>query len=257
MSTSPQRKHLLTLLSSLVIAAVSLPAADAADEGAQLYQDKCSGCHTIGGGAMVGPDLLASTKWSESDLSAAVKRMEKNAGPMTAAEVASLVTLLRDEKVQERLKTQTAEVSKNKVETVEEPASGAEGEALFLGRRAFKNGGMACVACHAVGGDGGKLAPDLTSISDKMPEAALASACQNTSFRLMKPAYADHAVTRQEALHLSRFLTEAKGRPAGKNKKSVQALQYGGAFAGLIMLLIGLGYRNRNTGVRAKLSRRK
>ena len=85
MSTSPQRKHLLTLLSSLVIAAVSLPAAEAADEGAQLYQDKCSGCHTIGGGAMVGPDLLASTKWSESDLSAAVKRMEKNAGPMTAA----------------------------------------------------------------------------------------------------------------------------------------------------------------------------
>src|SRR5436190_16458718 len=33
-----------------------------ADAGKQLFQEKCTACHTVGGGALVGPDLKGVTE---------------------------------------------------------------------------------------------------------------------------------------------------------------------------------------------------
>jgi len=263
MRTSEKRRsRLTTSLFCLLTACVWLPKAEALDKvsAVNLYNDKCSGCHTVGGGALVGPDLKPSTAWGETDLTAAVKRMEKNVGTLSNDEVQSLVKLLKEPQLEKILKAESekAIAAQEKSAVSDEPASSVSGASLFYGRQPLLNGGMACAACHSYAGQGGNLAPDLTAISEKLSEPALVSACQNTSFKLMKPAYADHPVTRQEALHLARFLRDESAKSAtGQSFNSYRAMQYGAIFAVLFFMLIAFGYRGRNHGVREKLSRRK
>ncbi|MCP5115571.1 MAG: cytochrome c, partial [bacterium] len=42
-------------------------AAQSADEGHELFEAKCTSCHTIGGGPLVGPDLEGVTSRREPD----------------------------------------------------------------------------------------------------------------------------------------------------------------------------------------------
>lgn len=89
---------LAVLLHVSLLCYTDLPAALASDP-ATLYKQKCSACHTIGGGNRVGPDLAPTAKWSIGDLTKAVKGMEKNVGPLTTEETDSLVTYLKNSKV--------------------------------------------------------------------------------------------------------------------------------------------------------------
>ena len=235
-----------------------------AGDSAALFGEKCAGCHSIGGGNLVGPDLAPSSKWSVADLTKAIKDMEKNVGPLTSEEVDSLVEFLR--------KPQAAKVvSDSAVKPVETPLNGdlskldgpsvavesgsiASGARLFVGDQSFKNGGLSCVACHSVDAAGGNMGPDLTVISEKMPLAALASSCEHTPYKVMKEAYKNHAITHQEALDLAAYLASLKS-PHSKLKDPPVAM-LGAFFALFVFAVIAFGYRNRNTGVRAKLQRR-
>ena len=42
------------------------------DDAAGAFLMRCSGCHTIGGGPMKGPDLAGATQWSADQLTPAV-----------------------------------------------------------------------------------------------------------------------------------------------------------------------------------------
>lgn len=262
---SGRRLSIATLVA--LIAATFLSASSQAawaGDSAALFSEKCAGCHSIGGGNLVGPDLAASSKWSTTDLSKAIKDMEKNVGPLTSEEVDSLVEYLR--------KPQAAKVvSDSAVKPVEQPQNGdlpkldgpsaavesgsiASGARLFVGDQSFKNGGLSCVACHRVDAAGGNMGPDLTAISEKMPLAALASACEHTPYKVMKEAYKNHAITHQEALDLASYLQSLKN-PHNKLKDPPVSI-FGALFAVFVFAVIAYGYRNRNTGVRAKLQRR-
>jgi len=69
MTTKSTKKYLILVL-ALLTAVMSLGLVQnsiAAETGEQVFQKKCAGCHTIGGGKLVGPDLAGVTSRREED----------------------------------------------------------------------------------------------------------------------------------------------------------------------------------------------
>lgn len=244
-----------------------------------LYREKCSGCHSIGGGDLVGPDLARCATWPDSELEESIKRMEANTGPLTDAEVNALKAYLKNAKPKSDSAAKSSSGTTSSVsspggkdapstspasdanslkaafgESSAEPASVENGRKLFWGDEAFKNGGMSCIACHSVDGNGGNMAPDLTGISKKMAAPALVSACEHTPYKVMKTAYKSHTILHQEALDLQAYFSSLK-EPHSQPKKPQVAL-IGCGFAGVVFAIIAFGYRGRNKSVRSKLQRR-
>lgn len=235
--------------------APSSSAAAPRDLVAARYVTQCSGCHTIGGGKLKGPDLEKALEWSESSLKLAVKKMEKNVGALPDADVAAYVAFLKTPDVRERIskerKRQLAEMAAKL-----EPANASTGRALFFGKRSLENQGLACVACHEAGGEGGSLGPDLTPLAGKMDAVGMVSAFEQTNFAVMRDAYREHPVTKQEAVHLAAFLgsVQPSGAPWSHTANLVLAL---GAtvLPALGMLSLLALRRGRTTSVRARLVR--
>ncbi|HEV2719936.1 MAG TPA: c-type cytochrome [Thermoanaerobaculia bacterium] len=174
-----------------------------AASGGAIFEERCTPCHTIGGGDQAGPDLVGTKRFTRDQLRAAVKKMEINVGPLTAADVDALCVFLANAAPQ-RIAASKPEPPRG------DPANGRR---LFYGAKTFANGGTPCFACHAVGGDGGNLAADLASA-----KANVAAVATQPAFPMMKATYTRHAVTDAEALDVAAFVAEAKGggrqRPA-------------------------------------------
>ena len=231
------------------------------DTAALFFLRRCSGCHTIGRGALDGPDLLPATSWPRADLTAAVKRMEKNVGPMTDEQVQGLVDLLEDNDLQQRL-DEAASRRVAEMAASLDPGSPQTGERLFFGRKSLSNGGVACFACHAVASHGGNMAIDLTLAHERLGESSLLSAIEQPSFPMMKAAYAGGPVTEQEAVHLVAFLAtvsadaKAAGVEVAPPSEPVQTLH--GIAGGLVLLSLGsivFAVRSRRAGSRSRLVR--
>jgi mono/diheme cytochrome c family protein len=131
--------------------------------------------------------------------------MEQRVGPLTDADLEQLADFVKDPTANTRLKSAEARLAQMFTAKME-PASPATGHALFFGAKPFANGGMICSSCHAVQGRGGLLGPDLTRVHARMGDTPLVSAIEKASFKVMAPAYRAHPVTKQEALHLARYL---------------------------------------------------
>lgn len=219
---------LIALLSTSVFAQ--------SDPAAKLYDESCSGCHTIGGGDGAGPDLIASTKWPDADLRVAIVRMKDNVGPLTDEQVDSLVAYLKK--------------GQQPAPVIEKPKGSPEtGKQLFFGRQKLANGGSPCFACHAIGGEGGNLAADLTGIHKRRSEATLLAATSKPGFPMMKAAYAGRAVTDEEARHLLAFFEAAAAKPARRDTVAVAAV----SFAGVLLGAVAFVFRSRKAGVRSRL----
>lgn len=230
------------------------------DPIAVTYLKLCAGCHTIGGGALTGPDLLPSTRWSREDLRVAVKRMEVNVGPMTDEEVDGLTDLLKAPDVQQRLDGAREQRIVEMAATLD-PGVPAVGQRLFFGERRFRNGGVGCFACHAVAGRGGNMAKDLTTAHQRLGQQSVISATEQPAFPMMKAAYGTKPVTPQEAAHLAAFFEQTvaeiePGSPPPPPKEGV-GLVHAGAGGFFIAVLAGVALlaRTRRAGVRSRLIR--
>lgn len=231
-----------------------------ADPHAVTYLKLCAGCHTIGGGALTGPDLLPSTQWPREDLRVAVKRMEVNVGPMTDEEVDGQTDLLKDPSVQQRLDAAREQRIVEMAATLE-PGVPAVGQRLFFGERRFANAGIACFACHAVAGRGGNMAIDLTAAHQRLGQQSVISATEQPAFPMMKAAYGTKPVTPQEAAHLAAFFEQTAaeiqpGSPPPPPNEGV-GLVHAGAGGFFIVVLAGVALlaRTRRAGVRSRLIR--
>lgn len=226
-------------------------AAPEADLAAQLYTLKCAGCHTVGGGALSGPDLKPTQTWPHDNLVSAIQRMEKNVGPLKQEEVEQLTEFLLSADAASRLVEERKRIRLQQAAKLK-PASAAMGEALFFGRQPLSNGGLSCASCHAVAGRGGNLASDLTGSFAKLGEVPLGSTIENATFPLMQVAYANCPVTTQETVHLVKYLESVSTAPP-----TVAALPplYGISTVGaaVIIVFLGYSYRGRDRGVRAQL----
>ncbi|MCW5823700.1 MAG: cytochrome c [Cyanobacteria bacterium TGS_CYA1] len=255
------RQHFHRYFPAILVTAICCFATSAnAQNTNQLFTEKCAGCHTVGGGALVGPDLASVSSWNVSDLRSAVKRMEQSAGPLKDEEVDALVDFLKQQNNLPSPATKNKETSKTTQEQPEtsqilELASSENGKKLFTGQTALQNGGLSCIACHQSNGRGGNMGPDLTLITKKFPGNALVSGIEKTPYKVMKSAYKAHPVTHQEALDIAAYLNETAKIETKHERTS--PLTVGAGIALAVLGLIAFGYRNRKGSARANLKRRK
>jgi mono/diheme cytochrome c family protein len=267
----------LLILSSALVGVIythAAPAAQSAAEGEALFAQRCTSCHTIGGGTLVGPDLkgvvaLRERDWllrwiatpdkllADGDPLAVQLLQDYNNVPMpnmalSEAEVQSILVYL--ETADGTVASEPAAVP------VPAPGDPVLGQALFTGQRQLRNGGTACISCHNVSQagvlGGGALGPDLSHVVERYGEAGLVAALTGLPFPTMQGVFAERALTENEVQHLSAYFVQAdKTAPAQETYTYTFvwiALGAALAFLGISHLI----WRNRQRGVRKPLVRR-
>lgn len=205
------------------------------DPGEQVFQTTCFACHTIGGGRLVGPDLLSvherrSQEWLENfvkssqsmvnsgDSEAIAVFEEFNRIPMpdataTSQEILQVLNYIKSQSLVQTKSASTGTPAAADVPTPEEPASEEDivaGQMLFQGKIRLANGGPACNACHEVRHDavigGGILAKELTTVFSRMGGAGVRAILGRAPFPVMQTAYNNQALTDDEVIALVAFL---------------------------------------------------
>lgn len=239
----------LAFVSTARAEAPALPAPQQAEDGAAIFDAKCAGCHSIGGGKRVGPDLqdvavrrepawikdfisdpdkmLASDPVAEQLLKDFNNLRMPNLG-LTPEQADALVVFLTNPGPLPHTPAQPAITG-----------SPAAGQLLFRGETALANGGPACIACHSVSGlaglGGGALGPDLTHVVQRLGEPGLAGALQTISFPTMLGPFANRPLTPKEQADLLAYLKDADRAQA-----PVQAV-LPGALSANTWIIFGIG----------------
>jgi len=252
-------------------------AATPAEQGQAIFEQKCKGCHTIGGGRLVGPDLKGITASRDRDwLIRFIATPDKliaegdpiakqlvqeytlpmpNLGVNEADAEAILAyietySMTRAPPVPTLYETPTAT-------TAAAPVDAAAGKDLFTGRLAFQNGGPACLSCHnasSVGSPGGgTVGKDLTAAYATFGEAGITSILKTTPFPMMKEIYTSKPLTEAEISSVLAFLKEGSSLPSAAHQNSSLFFIIGGVAALLIIGLFQWLWRGRLSGVRRTL----
>ena len=260
----------LLALGSVVEAA---PPLQSPDEGQKIFVEKCVACHTIGKGALVGPDLQGVTtrrdkawltKWiSTPDQVLAAKDpiamqlfQQSNNVPMpnlalTDAQVAALIAFLG---------TQTTGTFTPPPAAALLTGNPATGKALFTGAQRFANGGPPCMGCHSVGAigalGGGALGPDLTSAYTKYGgDVGTVSFLNGVPTVTMNAIWVKNPLAPQEQADLVAFLKQVSVTERAIDL--VGQLTIIVAVVAIIFLLLAqLYWRKRLVAVRRPLIRR-
>jgi mono/diheme cytochrome c family protein len=235
------------------------PATAPAEAATSTFQLKCSGCHTVGGGKLGdAPDLAVVAAWPRADLLAAIKRMEKNVGPLTDEEIAQLADLLLATDVRARLAAEQQRVL-TQMRASLAPPDPAAGRALFRGAMPLANGGLACSSCHTANGEGGTFAVNLTGVFGRLGESGLTSAIQGANFPVMQAAYRARPVAPQEAMDLTAYFKSINpaAPPIAPARDTASVGLSGLALAVILGIPVALQARRRRpAGTRARLVRR-
>lgn len=262
----------LTTIAGMCVALPAVANAAGADAaaGKQLFQQKgCTACHTVGKGALVGPDLKGITakrprKWLEQWIakpSAMIAKKDPDAIKLlhefhnvqmpdlglSTSDINSILDYLAT-----TASGAAAQPSAPATEAKSAPAvmGNAEmGKELFTGVVRFQNGGPPCMACHSVGGigalGGGHLGPDLTAVVTRFGGAkAVEAFVGGLPTPTMKAVWSQRPPTAKERANVVAFLAQA-----GLSQRPVQTIwQLAGlAVLGLVILLAiaSLIWRNR------------
>ncbi|HET7826363.1 MAG TPA: hypothetical protein VFK90_13590 [Anaeromyxobacter sp.] len=128
------------------------------------------------------------------------------------------------------------------------------GRALFIGARAFRNGGSPCGGCHAIGGAtapfAASLGPELCASFAGLDATAVDGLLQDLPFPTMIPVYAKHGLAPAERADLGAFLLQASGKPAPGG--GLVAL-WAAIVAGAALAILALVQRRTQRSVRAEL----
>jgi len=198
-------------------------------DGGTIFQTKCTACHTIGKGKLVGPDLEGVTArqdalwlknfivdpdklFAAKDPKAQQLLSEYNNVKMPAlglsdAEVDALMAFLAQSGSAASSVTTPAGQA---AAVVGDPASGRR---AFTGELALANGGPSCIGCHSVasigGLGGGALGPELTHAAQRYPGPGLAAVLGNIAFPTMVGPFTNRPLTPREQADLVEFLGQA------------------------------------------------
>ncbi|MDZ4804121.1 MAG: c-type cytochrome [Candidatus Eisenbacteria bacterium] len=231
---------ILALLSALVEAGPA--SCQSLDPTAAAFLTRCAGCHTLDGTRLTGPSLTHVAAWSNEVLRPAIGRMEKHVGPLGLEDLDSLSAFLRATDALVRFKREEERVrARFALELA--PPNAAIGEQLFFGRKVLDKRGLACVACHAAGGRGGSLGPDLTDAFVRLGETPLRSGIENAAYPVMAPHYRQHPIARQEAAHLVAYFATLD--PAAPRAPAPNHLALGGGGALIVFAGLFLYYDRR------------
>jgi cytochrome c2 len=249
--------------------AIANAAGTDAETGKQLFQEKtCAACHSIGKGALVGPDLKGVTtrrprEWLEQWIAAPDAVLAKkdpyaldllhqfrdvpmpNLG-LGKSDVDAILAYL------ETTASPAAEASAPATEAANAPAVKGNpeiGKDLFTGVVRFQNGGPPCMACHSTSGigalGGGQLGPDLTTVATRFGGASGVDAfVAGLPTPTMKAVWSQHPLTTEERANVVDFLLGQ----AGLTQRPAEAIWQLAALTvlGLVILLAIAGFIWRN-----------
>jgi cytochrome c2 len=263
LKTSWRRMSIVSL--ATIAGIIWVPAAaNAAEAGEQIFQEKCTACHTIGKGPLVGPDLKGVTErhprdWLEQWIAAPDAMIAKkdptatellqqfhdvpmpNLG-LSSSDVTALLAFLQGATSTPAPAGQAA----NAPAVKGDPEAGKE---FFTGLTRFANGGPPCMACHSVGGigalGGGQLGPDLTDVASRYGgPTGLDAFVAGTPTPTMRAVWSQHPLTTEERANVVSFLGQA-----GVTQRPAQAIWQLAGLAGLglvvLLAIAGLNWRNR------------
>ncbi|MBI4315548.1 MAG: cytochrome c [Chloroflexi bacterium] len=256
------------LVVGVAAAAFAAPPSQSASDGEAIFKTKCTACHTIGAGKLVGPDLDGVTtrrdkQWltdwilapdkmiAAKDPTAIQLLQEYNNVPMpnyglTDAQVAALITYM--ESAQGTVVTKPTQALPQ--------GDPAIGRALFTGTRRLQNGGPPCMGCHSVAGlgalGGGALGPDLTPAFNKYGDAGLANFLNTVPTITMNAVWTRQPLAANEQADLWAFLKQASvsERPADTIVQLTVLAVVGGA---VLTVIAHLYWRKRLVAVRRPL----
>lgn len=208
----------------------------AQETGADLFQSRaCIGCHSIGKGKLVGPDLAGVTArrsedWiirfvqgsqamiqsGDADAVALSKEFPGLVMPDNDLSADQIRLILRHIEESAGAAPAQAQTTEPAPATPASPAMVALGADLFQGKSRLTNGGPACNSCHHVKNDavigGGILARELTTVFSRMGEAGVASILGKAPFPVMDAAYQSKPLTGDEITALVAFLQDSDER---------------------------------------------
>jgi len=205
--------------------------------GEKIFMSVCRACHTIGQGKLVGPELVNIQdrakedwliKWIKSSQSlvksgdkAAVKIFNEYKIPMpdnslSDAQIKDVLNYIKSKSPQTKNTTVTKsasfDIQNSKGFNFNEAGKDEfnTGWDYFTGRKRFASGGPACISCHNVVKDdlinGGLLAVDLTSAFSRLKVSGVNSIISSPPFPIMKTAFKDKPLTKDERYYLLAFL---------------------------------------------------
>lgn len=190
------------------------------------FKQNCSSCHTIGGGALTGPDLKFVEKRKDRAwlvrfivdpaavldsgdtyannllLEARNVRMPNVAG-MSNKRAELLLDLIATESQLEKSKFAGIQIPTRPLTKADIEA----GRQYFVGEKRLAQGGASCFSCHHVGGlggfGGGRLGPDLTKVYERYGDRKkLAAWLSAPATETMAPTFREHPMEMDEILPL-------------------------------------------------------
>ncbi|CAN5248354.1 hypothetical protein BH09BAC5_BH09BAC5_05850 [soil metagenome] len=247
-------------ISGIMISSVSVFAQD----GATVFKNNCSACHSIGKGKLVGPDLKGVTdkrkqdwlmKWVKSsqtlvnsgdaDAKAIFEQFNKMPMPdqnITDAEITSILAFIKQSSSSDAVVDTTPVVPSRS----SDDATALEiqmGQDLFQGIVSFQNGGPSCISCHNVNYNGvypgGLLAKDLTQAYSRVGgDVGLQGLLGSPAFPAMQVAFGDRKLSDKEIYALTAFLNTTNKANATRSTAQGNPLLYGGGPGAVILLIV-------------------
>jgi mono/diheme cytochrome c family protein len=230
-------------------------------DGESIFEQKCAGCHTIGAGNRVGPDLkdvttrrdrewLISYNMRAADMKGfgdpiAVELAQNWGAAMpnidiTEAESAAIVDFLAGGEQKGPTPAQQTELP---------DGDSAVGKKLYTGEISFARGGGPCIACHDAAGvgflGGGTWGKDLTHFYNRYGDQGVTSVLLATPspFPSMQPVYDKRPLTPGEVAHLKAYFKGIAAEEQTSATRELNILSFGGA--GLLLGASHLIWRKR------------
>jgi mono/diheme cytochrome c family protein len=242
--------------------------------GQALFNQKCSTCHTIGGGQLVGPDLKGVTERRQMtwliDWIVAPDKMVDSGDPIAkelvqeygtvmptlgiteaqAKEILSYIELRSSDQTSPEPKTPNVTPAPTVVGKPE------TGKYLFTGNTPLKNGAAACISCHSINGigffGGGTVGKNLTQSYATLGEPGLTSILKSPPFPMMRENFANRPLIDGEIADLIAFLRDS-GAGGAESSNSVVFVAIGVGGALLFIGIFALYWKKRLSGVRQSL----